>query len=145
VHRGKGREFRSGLTQREQRNPQFDFLKPTHLVFAYFTSLVDAYTKVLHPDETLRPLVEDRGHTQSALVLAVERWAWTRAEEERKSREANEERSAVLLVDWFDFVVVETIQFAEDEVFSAPLAWDFGALPLYGRSQKSSSRLWRHL
>jgi splicing factor 3A subunit 1 len=36
----------AGLAQREQRNPQFDFLKPTHLLFSYFTGLVDAYTKV---------------------------------------------------------------------------------------------------
>jgi splicing factor 3A subunit 1 len=41
-----GREFLGGLAQREQRNPQFDFLKPTHLLFSYFTSLVDAYSKV---------------------------------------------------------------------------------------------------
>lgn len=41
-----GRHFLAGLAQREQRNPQFDFLKPTHLLFSYFTGLVDAYTKV---------------------------------------------------------------------------------------------------
>lgn len=31
------------LAIREQRNPQFDFLKPTHMLFNYFTTLVDAY------------------------------------------------------------------------------------------------------
>jgi splicing factor 3A subunit 1 len=41
-----GRNFLAGLAQREQRNPQFDFLKPTHLLFSYFTALVDAYSKV---------------------------------------------------------------------------------------------------
>ena len=41
-----GRQFLAGLAQREQRNPQFDFLKPTHMLFSYFTALVDAYTKV---------------------------------------------------------------------------------------------------
>lgn len=41
-----GRNFLAGLAQREQRNPQFDFLKPTHLLFSYFTSLVDGYSKV---------------------------------------------------------------------------------------------------
>eukprot|EP01035_Chromulina_nebulosa_P022080 gene22080-28583_t len=34
-----GRDFLGGLAQREQRNPQFDFLKPTHMLFSYFTSL----------------------------------------------------------------------------------------------------------
>merc|ERR1712187_908004 len=40
-----GQKFLIGLTQRESRNPQFDFLKPTHALFGYFTSRVDAYTK----------------------------------------------------------------------------------------------------
>ena len=39
------------LTKREMRNPQFEFLKPTHFLFTLFTSLVDAYTKVLVPDD----------------------------------------------------------------------------------------------
>jgi len=32
-----GQRFLQGLTEREQRNPQFDFLKPTHGLFGYFT------------------------------------------------------------------------------------------------------------
>merc|ERR1712125_263272 len=46
-----GQKFLIGLTQRESRNPQFDFLKPTHALFGYFTSLVDAYTKCLMPNK----------------------------------------------------------------------------------------------
>lgn len=42
-----GSSFLSGLATREQRNPQFDFLKPTHPLFAYFTALVESYTLVL--------------------------------------------------------------------------------------------------
>lgn len=41
-----GKTFLSGLATREQRNPQFDFLKPTHPLFAYFTSLVESYALV---------------------------------------------------------------------------------------------------
>lgn len=44
-----GRQFLAGLAQREQRNPMFDFLKPTHLLFSYFTALVDCYSKILTP------------------------------------------------------------------------------------------------
>ena len=40
-----GRDFLAGIAQRELRNPQFDFLKPTHLLFSYFTTLVDSYSK----------------------------------------------------------------------------------------------------
>lgn len=46
-----GQKFLIGLTQRESRNPQFDFLKPTHALFGYFTSLVDSYTKCLMPNK----------------------------------------------------------------------------------------------
>jgi splicing factor 3A subunit 1 len=44
-----GQKFLQGLTEREQRNPQFDFLKPTHGLFGYFTQLVESYSKVLIP------------------------------------------------------------------------------------------------
>jgi splicing factor 3A subunit 1 len=42
-----GRGFLASLTSREMRNPLFDFLKPTHALFAYFTALVNAYVRVL--------------------------------------------------------------------------------------------------
>jgi splicing factor 3A subunit 1 len=42
-----GKTFLAGLATREQRNPQFDFLKPTHALFAYFTALVESYAAVL--------------------------------------------------------------------------------------------------
>ena len=43
-----GVKFLYGLTNREFKNPQFDFLKPTHALFAYFMALVDQYTRVWH-------------------------------------------------------------------------------------------------
>lgn len=115
-----GREFLSGLAQREARNPQFDFLKPTHMLFSYFTSLVDAYAKVLQPSSTLLKAVKERSNRISALEKSVHRWAWDRAESERKKQEAQQadaERSAIQSIDWYDFVVVETIEFREDELY----------------------------
>ena len=44
-----GKSFLNGLTNRENNNPQFHFLKPTHSMFMFFTSLADAYSKVLMP------------------------------------------------------------------------------------------------
>ena len=55
-----GRQFLAGLAQREQRNPQFDFLKPTHVLFSYFTQLVDA-TRVPWHLHGLRAEVKRRG------------------------------------------------------------------------------------
>lgn len=43
-----GRQFLTQLMQKEQRNYQFDFLRPQHSLFNYFTKLVEQYTKVLY-------------------------------------------------------------------------------------------------
>lgn len=48
-----GRQFMTALSQREQRNYQFDFLRPNHSLFNYFTKLVEQYTKVLIPPKNL--------------------------------------------------------------------------------------------
>lgn len=42
-----GRQFLTQLMQKEQRNYQFDFLRPQHSLFNYFTKLVEQYTKVI--------------------------------------------------------------------------------------------------
>jgi splicing factor 3A subunit 1 len=120
-----GREFLSGLAQREQRNPQFDFLKPTHMLFSYFTSLVDSYAKILLPSSQLlkqqqQQLHEKHMNKMKILEKCVHRWSWERAEEERirrESQQADVEKSAYHAVDWQEFVVVETIDFREDELF----------------------------
>lgn len=41
-----GRSFLTNLMNREQRNFQFDFLRPQHSLFVYFTVLLKQYTKV---------------------------------------------------------------------------------------------------
>ena len=44
-----GRTFLTQLMQREAKNFQFDFLRPQHSLFQYFTKLVEQYTKILIP------------------------------------------------------------------------------------------------
>lgn len=131
-----GRDFLGGLAQKELRNPQFDFLKPTHMLFSYFTSLVDAYAKILSPAPEIIARIDQfsyrannnnnsNGHSSGGgakaklLESAVHRWDWNKMESEKKKRdelEADAERVAYQLIDWFDFVVVETIDFPEDEL-----------------------------
>lgn len=38
---------------RESRNFQFDFLRPQHSLFNYFTKLVEQYTKILLPSKDM--------------------------------------------------------------------------------------------
>jgi len=118
-----GREFLANLALREQRNPQFDFLKPTHMLFSYFTYLVDCYAKILHPSAALKDTIEVKCNYQTAMESAVRRWQWTRAEAERRRMENSEdsaERLAFQAIDWFDFTVVETIDFPEGELLELP-------------------------
>lgn len=117
-----GRQFLAGLAQREQRNPQFDFLKPTHMLFSYFTALVDAYTRVISPPIDVRARLESDKDRRAVLQRVVHRWEWTRSEDEKRKQaqaEAEAERLAYQSVDWHDFVVVETIDFPTDELIDA--------------------------
>lgn len=115
-----GQKFLIGLTQRESRNPQFDFLKPTHALFGYFTSLVDAYTKCLMPNkDEVEKLKKCINNMQEVMDKAMARFQWDEQEEaNRVSREEEmkEEKEQMAQIDWHDFVVVETIEFtAEDD------------------------------
>ena len=44
-----GGPFRTNLMNKEARNPLFDFLKPQHSHFVFFTRMVEQYTKILLP------------------------------------------------------------------------------------------------
>merc|ERR1712066_1037542 len=142
-----GQKFLIGLTQRESRNPQFDFLKPTHALFGYFTSLVDAYTKCLMPNkDEVEKLKKCVASPSEVMDKAMGRFAWDEQEEAvriSKQEEEKEEKDQMQLIDWHDFVVVETIDFtAEDNniPLAAPLDVSTGApqgppVPLDSRSQ----------
>ena len=120
-----GREFLGGLAQREQKNPQFDFLKPTHVLFSYFTALVDSYAKILQPSTEQSERLKQLSQPKKALSQALQRWQYNRAQEDRKRKEsveADEERLAFQSIDWQDFTVVETVDFPENELFEVDIA-----------------------
>ncbi|PFH38304.1 surp module domain-containing protein [Besnoitia besnoiti] len=127
-----GQRFLSGLAQRERQNPQFEFLKPTHALFQYFTNLVDAYTKcLLPPPEQMEKITDISGSSQQALSRCVKRYAWE-AEQEKKRKEKEEkhaeERIQMQAIDWHDFFIVETIDFTEeDDMLPLAAPVDFSA------------------
>mmetsp|Transcript_89765 Transcript_89765/g.257173 ORF Transcript_89765/g.257173 Transcript_89765/m.257173 type:complete len:710 (-) Transcript_89765:129-2258(-) len=114
-----GQKFLIGLTQRESRNPQFDFLKPTHALFGYFTSLVDAYTKCLMPNkDEMEKLKKAATFPQEIMDKAMSRFAWDEQEEEKRlhrEEEEKEEKDQMAQIDWHEFVVVETINFTTED------------------------------
>ena len=113
-----GRSFLQSLTQREHRSPQFEFLKPMHLLFPFFQQLVDAYSKVLIPPRTLDEKLAPAPNTPlMVLNRTIHKFEYTRNEERQraeKEREQEDERVAMQLIDWHDFVIVETLTFNED-------------------------------
>lgn len=53
-----GKQFMAKIALREAKNYQFDFLRPAHSLFAYFTRLVEQYTKILIPREGVKEKLE---------------------------------------------------------------------------------------
>lgn len=114
-----GKSFLTGLTSREINNPQFHFLKPTHSMFMFFTSLADAYSKVLMPPKGLtEKLKKNVADMTTVLERCMNRLEWERSQEQARQKaedEKEQERLEMAMIDWHDFVVVETIDFADDE------------------------------
>ncbi|XP_008229239.1 PREDICTED: probable splicing factor 3A subunit 1 [Prunus mume] len=126
-----GRSFLTGLVNREINNPQFHFLMiPTHRMFTFFSSLVDAYSKVVMPPKGLtEKLKKSVADMETVLERCVHRLEWERSQEQAKQRaedEIEQERIQMAMIDWYDFSVVETINFAddEDEDLPPPMALD---------------------
>lgn len=117
-----GQKFLTGLSEREIRNPQFDFLKPQHNLFGYFTYLVESYAKCLRKDENFwnkaNLYLNDR---ESIFKKATERYLWEKKQKEilkKKDAVDENERNQMAQIDWFDFAIVEVIDFTEEELFN---------------------------
>lgn len=96
-----GRAFISQLGQRESRNYQFDFLRPSHSLFPYFTELVKQYTKVFLPprdlQEKLQANKDNKYHILERVKERVEWVAWQEAEKKKKNDEDEKERRKLAL------------------------------------------------
>eukprot|EP00850_Spirogloea_muscicola_P025756 SM004170S15271 [mRNA] locus=s4170:81:1285:+ [translate_table: standard] len=119
-----GKGFLAGLASREHANLQFHFLRPSHSLFPLFAALADAYSRVLMPPKgTLERLRADAADSQAVLARCLGRLEWERTQRAARKAaedEAEQERERMALVDWHDFVVVETIDFADEEEGDLP-------------------------
>ncbi|KAK2758033.1 SF3a splicing factor complex subunit [Arachnomyces sp. PD_36] len=121
----RGKSFMTALSQRETRNYQFDFLRPQHSLYQFFTRLVDQYTELLQVDgedevkaqakrlAKLELNVKDKFHM---LGRAKQRSEWAKYQEQQKQKKEEQdeqEKVAYAQIDWHDFVVVETVEFTE--------------------------------
>lgn len=119
-----GRQFLTNLMNREQRNYQFDFLRPQHSLFTYFTKLVEQYTKILIPPKDQLAKLRKEAENSKAILEQVKyrvEWAKFQERERQKEEELKErERIAYASIDWHDFVVVETVDFQPNETGNLP-------------------------
>ncbi|XP_028026204.1 splicing factor 3A subunit 1 [Bombyx mandarina] len=112
-----GRQFLTDLMKKEERNHQFDFLRPQHSLFQYFTRLLEQYTKVLLPPKELVSKLNAEIRS-GILEQARSRAAWHAHQAKRKAADEakiEKERLAYASIDWHDFVVVETVDYPAGE------------------------------
>jgi len=119
-----GRQFLTQLMAREQRNFQFDFLRPQHSLFQYFTRLLEQYTKVLLPPKDLQTKLDSEASSRSKVLHQVN-WRVSHLKQKEMERRAEEEkrekeRISYAQVDWHNFVVVETVDYQPWEVGNFP-------------------------
>jgi splicing factor 3A subunit 1 len=83
-----GRQFLTSLMSKEARNPQFDFLKPAHGLFNYFTKLVEQYTKILIPSkELLAKISQDMTNHQKIMDDVNYRVEWVKHQLRERAKE----------------------------------------------------------
>jgi len=111
--------FMVGLSQRESRNYQFDFLRPTHSLHGYFLKLVEQYTKLLIPAKDvkarLKAVVDNKYSLLDRVKERAERTAYDKKQRKEADASAEAQRQAFASMDWHDFVIVGAIEFTEDD------------------------------
>jgi len=117
-----GDAFRAGLAQREVRNPLFDFMKLGHPAFHFFQTLVQSYTAcLLPPREALDKLkITTNGEVLERVLKDVEWRRYQESTSEAALEREKKEREARAVIDWHKFVIVETIDFDDEEEMPAP-------------------------
>ena len=116
-----GRSFLNNLMAREHKNYLFDFVRPQHGLFNYFSLLTEQYVKILKASESesmASSLRQEVSHEKLILDRVKDRLQHTlhlQAEKKRSVEEAEKERLQYSSIDWHDFVVVETVDYQPHE------------------------------
>ena len=119
-----GQKFLSDLIKREKDNPQFDFMKPQHTLFGFFTFLVGCYAKILNNKNEILTKIEKYATNGDEIlktgnkIYLYEKKMSKIPRGKKFSQEdllSEEEKEKMKQIDWYDFVLVETIDFSDDE------------------------------
>lgn len=123
TNQGSNNQFLQNLAQREQKNAQFEFLRPSHSLYKFFQQLVDQYQQIFLKTFPARiDELSDRKNIMERIMKRVKYESFMQDQVQRQQREADEERLAFATIDWHDFIVVESIEFttADDAVALPP-------------------------
>lgn len=122
-HARRGRSFLEALSRKEGRNYQFDFLRPTHSLYGYYNRMVESYQKIMRPPpgqvEAILKVDADPQAKWKTLEEARLRAQWEMGRRKRAAAEdleRDEEAKAFAVIDWQDFVTVETIEFTQADM-----------------------------
>lgn len=110
------------MTQRYCQRSEFDFLKPTHKHFNYFTTLVDQYSKIINESYSeklvkLNLFLDPSKGLTNIIKNAEDRMKWMKYQTESKKflddkdKPQQEEDDGI---DWHDFILVQTIDLYDD-------------------------------
>ncbi len=123
-----GQRFLDGLLSREGRNPQFEFIKPDHHLYEYFSALIDSYKKVLllppEVKEKLQRLATDREYVLSRFN---DRYMYLRQEAKKaedKAKADSELTERMNRLDWYNFTIVDTLDFPTEDAVRLALPID---------------------
>lgn len=150
----RGKSFMTALSQRETRNFQFDFLRPQHSLYQFFTRLVDQYTILLRSEgldeatsekQRLAELEHNVTNKFHVLDRAKQRAEWVKFQEQQKQKKEEQdeqEKISYAQIDWHDFVVVETVLFSEaDDMAELPPPTSLNDLQSASLEQKAMMSL----
>ncbi|KAI5297620.1 hypothetical protein KEM56_004666, partial [Ascosphaera pollenicola] len=90
----RGKSFITTLSQKEAGNFQFDFLRPQHSLYQFFTRLVDQYTELLRTDpegrvaerRRIKELEKNVNNKHHILDRARKRAEWSKYQEQQKQK-----------------------------------------------------------
>ena len=92
----RGRSFLQSLAQREARNFEFEFLRPTHSLFGYFNSLVEQYSKVLLPSKEMLDRLQkgaEEGARWKMLEISKQYAEWERLKREKEKKKQDDKEA----------------------------------------------------
>lgn len=138
-----GNSFPATILKRESTAYQFNFLKTSHSLHPLFNKLVDHYSKtILSPKpmmDKITKYLESKYNILDSLMVRVRYEQYKRKQHTETEKEIDKERTAYASVDWYDFVVIGTVEFVEaDEELDLAMPLKLDELKVMSLTEKKA-------